>query len=185
MRPAFVAVVAGFVALAGCGDPNLLGPPIFSNTVDTVSVYAASGTEVWLPSGYALTERRPVRLDRSTLTDFAFDIRNGLPVLVPGAKVGQPGSGGVDPGLKPAAGAFEQIVEAEVNGYVTQEPVEVRPGDVLYVRGRIPPICFFGLPVYAKLEVLEIDVERRRVQFQILVNANCGYKGLEPGLPGR
>jgi hypothetical protein len=31
--------------------------------------------------------------------------------------------------------------------------------------------------------VLSVDLVERRVDFQVLVNANCGYRGLEPGLP--
>ncbi len=47
--------------------------------------------------------------------------------------------------------------------------------------------CSFGANAsyYAKLRVLAVDTAARRVHFEILVNTNCGYRGLEPGLPTR
>ncbi|PYP35018.1 MAG: hypothetical protein DMD48_14840 [Gemmatimonadetes bacterium] len=53
-----------------------------------------------------------------------------------------------------------------------------------------PFTCSYGVPgvLYAKLHVLEIDTTStttngRRIDFAILVDANCGYRGLEPGVP--
>jgi len=45
--------------------------------------------------------------------------------------------------------------------------------------------CATGITVslYAKLEVLAVDSTARRVDFKILVDENCGYRGLEPGIP--
>jgi hypothetical protein len=39
------------------------------------------------------------------------------------------------------------------------------------------------VPKYAKLEVLSFDEAARTVTFRILIDENCGFKGLEPGLP--
>ena len=39
--------------------------------------------------------------------------------------------------------------------------------------------------LYAKLHVLAIDTVARRIDFEILTNVNCGYRGLEEGLPKR
>jgi hypothetical protein len=38
---------------------------------------------------------------------------------------------------------------------------------------------------YAKLHVLAIDRAARRLDFEILTDINCGYRGLEPGVPKR
>jgi hypothetical protein len=49
--------------------------------------------------------------------------------------------------------------------------------------------CPFGLPgvLYAKLRVLDIDTTStpngRRITFEILNDQNCGYRGLQPGVP--
>jgi hypothetical protein len=40
-----------------------------------------------------------------------------------------------------------------------------------------------GLPKYAKLEVLSFDDVTRIVTFRIITDDNCGFRGLEPGLP--
>src|SRR5258706_10228132 len=58
---------------AACGNPNGLTAYI-SNTPDTVSLYALSGTPVALPSGYSIPARSAVRTDAASSFDFAFDI---------------------------------------------------------------------------------------------------------------
>jgi len=40
-----------------------------------------------------------------------------------------------------------------------------------------------GLPKYGKLEVVSFDDVARSVTFRILTDDNCGFKGLQPGLP--
>jgi hypothetical protein len=175
---------AGLAGLAACGDDNQLPDPVFNNVVDTVEVYAISGTEVFRPSGYAMTERRAVRLDQSTSADFGFDITSdGRPVFLPGAMIGQPGSSGFDPGLQLIDDEFVAIAVAPTTGYLTLDSVFVALGDVLIMRSRIPGGCFFGLPGYGKLEVIELNQDTRTVKFQVLANLNCGYKGLLPGTP--
>ena len=39
------------------------------------------------------------------------------------------------------------------------------------------------MPQYGKLEVLQIDTVAHTITFQHLVDQNCGYRGLEPGIP--
>jgi len=40
-----------------------------------------------------------------------------------------------------------------------------------------------GIPYYAKMQVLFIDDAARAIRFRILTDINCGYRGLQPGLP--
>lgn len=167
-----------------CGDPRL-PPASFRNVVDTITVYAVTGTAVHLPSGYSITEARAVRLDQSASTDFAFDITpGGDRIFLPGWLVGQPGIGGVDPGLQHTVAEFESIRIAVQNGYVLRDTVPAAAGEVYYIRSRIPGTCFLGVPLYGKLQVLGINPEARSVTFQVMVNLNCGYRSLEEGLPG-
>jgi hypothetical protein len=169
---------------AGCSDPSL-PPPTFENRVDTATVYAITGTPVHLPSGYAMIEARPVRLDQSSNADFAFDITpDGRAVLLPGRVIGQPGSGGLDPGIQKASLAFEEIRVAARQGYVSRDTVVAAAGDVFYLRSRIAPSCFFGLPYYGKMKILRIVEDQRAIVLQLLINFNCGYRGLEEGFPG-
>jgi len=40
-----------------------------------------------------------------------------------------------------------------------------------------------ALPRYGKFQVLSLDPVARSVTFQTLVNQNCGYRSLRPGIP--
>src|SRR3989442_11650399 len=60
------------VAAAACGDSTGL-QAFRTNVVDTVSLYALSGTLVSKPSGYALLNG-PVRTEQDVSFAFAFDI---------------------------------------------------------------------------------------------------------------
>jgi hypothetical protein len=131
-----------------------------------------------------MTERRAVRIDQSASTDFAFDITNdGRPVLLPGAMIGQPGGNGINPGLQVSPDPYDDITIALVDGYKTLDTVAAGVGQVYYLRSRIPSGCFLGVNAYGKLEILNIDAEQRLLTFKVLANLNCGYKGLQPGLP--
>jgi hypothetical protein len=174
------------VAAAGCSDPNPLPDASIPNGVDTLTLYAVSGTDVWLASGYATTERRVVRLDQTTTADFAYQITpDGRHVLLPGALVGQAAASGVDPGLQAVDSAFDEITFARTEGYLTLDTLEVEPGTVFYIKGRVATTCFYGYPTYGKGEILGVDEVARTLLFRVLINANCGYKSLEPGLPTR
>jgi hypothetical protein len=60
-------------------------------------------------------------------------------------------------------------------------------GTVFLARSRsVPDGCSAitgALPRYGKFEVLSIDAAERVVTLQTLINVNCGYRQLEPGLP--
>ena len=174
------------LALAACSDANSIPDATFTNATDTVVVYAISGTEVFRPSGYAMTQRGAVRLDVTTQADFGYDrTADGREVLLPGRMLGHPGVGGADPGLQHTDQAFDDILIAETNNYKTLDSVFVAVGDVLYLRSRIPSTCFLGVPAYGKVEIIEFDAPNRTIKFRVLANLNCGYKALTPGLPSQ
>ena len=57
---------------------------------------------------------------------------------------------------------------------------------VAVVRSRPTSTCVIGtVYYYAKLQVVRIDTIARRIDYNILVDLNCGYRGLEPGIPKR
>jgi hypothetical protein len=57
-------------------------------------------------------------------------------------------------------------------------------GNVFVARSRI--VCSaLSVPLYGKLRILELDATARTVTFEILADQNCGYVGLEPGLPDK
>ena len=81
----------------------------------------------------------------------------------------------------PANRAFDDIKLAPSNGYTTDSAVAVEIGQRWLVRSRV--FCGLGVPQYAKLEILSF--QDSSVTFKVLADNNCGYKGLEPGLPDR
>lgn len=180
---AFCALTAA-AALTGCGDPLSLLPARFDNREDTVSIWAATNTPIDRPSAYIIGARTRVRLDQVSTFDFLYDVDPaGRSVLLPIGAVVNTGSAGGVPGFLKTATGFDNITIAEQLGYVTKDTVVVAPGDIFYVRSTLDPNCFLGIPYYAKLQVLAVDDSSRAVRFRILTNINCGYRGLQPGLP--
>jgi hypothetical protein len=178
---ASVAVTALALVTATCSDSTGLPRPALPNVVDTESLYALFGTPISAPSAYVLDGHQPVRTDESTRFDFVFNFDSlGRAVLLPTGAVGL----GQASGLQRATVPFDSVKLAPIDGYVLAEPFVVDSGTVAIVRSQ-PTACFIGLtvPLYAKLEVVAIDTPSRRIGFKILVDENCGYRGLEPGLP--
>ena len=66
---------------------------------------------------------------------------------------------------------------------MVDRPTRIEVGQVLYARSGLPNGCFLNIPYYAKLEVLSFDEAARSVRFRVLVNINCGYRQLQPGIP--
>ena len=178
--------LALLAALNGCGDPLSLSPAIFENREDTVKIWAATQTPVHLPSAYVVAGRTRVRLDQVSSFDFIYDINPaGRRVFIPlAALVPTQGTAGT-PGLQATATPFDNIALAEQLGYVAKDSVNATLGQVYYVRSTLDGSCQLGIPFYAKMEVLSFDSSERSVTFRILTDINCGYRGLQPGLPTR
>ena len=186
MRTLTLAAIALILA-AACGDPFGLPQAAIDNRVDTLSLYALSGTPVASPSGYSMQFRQAVRTDQSTGFDFAFDIDStGRALLLPtGAlKLGR------QSGIQLTTTQFDSIKIAPTSKYQLDSAVVVDTGSVAILHSR-PVTCSFGIAAvfYAKLHVIEIDTvsgpNGRRMQIEILTDINCGYRGLETGLPRR
>lgn len=181
LRPLLLPLSLSFVlaaTTAACGDDEFLAS--VPNVVDTVTVAALTGTPVSQPSAFSVADGIPVRTDQANF-DFAFEIQDdGTPVFLPVAAMGLPTGSSAQPGLQLRPEAFEAITVARSNGYITEQPVPIAVGQVYMARSRI--VCAIGVPLYGKLEILELG-DDRTVTFQVLTNNNCGFTGLEPGLP--
>jgi hypothetical protein len=178
---ALAAAIAVASLNVACGNTTGLPAPAITNVVDTVSLYALRGTAITLPSAYSLEGALAVRTDQTTAFDFAFDFDSiGEPALFPT----EPLHLGALSGLQRVTTPFAAITLAPTGSYVFDKPLALDTGTVVLVRSR-PTICVFGTTVslYAKLHVLAVDSTARRVNFEILVDQNCGYRGLAPGLP--
>ena len=172
---------------AACGNPLGLQAYIPNRRDTLVSLYALSGTPVSLPSGYSIGARQAVRTDQALSFDFAFDIDTaGRPVLLPtGAlKLGQ------QSGLQTSSLAFDSIRIAPTTNYQRDSAVVIGDSSVVIAHSgplTCPTLTGLTAVYYAKLQVLNIDTTAapngRRVDFKILTDINCGYRGLETGLP--
>jgi len=176
-----VALTGLALLVVACNDTSNLPAPFFTNVVDTVSLFALRGTDVRLPSAFALDGAHTVRMDQTTALDFAFDFDSlGAPALFPTGAINL----GQLSGLQQSTTAFDAIKLAPTGSYVFDKPLALDTGTVVLVRSR-PILCLFGTTVslYAKLRVLVVDSTARRLDMEALVDQNCGYRGLEPGLP--
>jgi hypothetical protein len=184
----FSLLLVALALAAACGDPLGLPAAAIPNRTDTVSLYALSGTPVTAPSVYIIGFRQVARSDQSaTGFDFAFDIDTlGRPVLLPTGALGLPRGSGMQRTLH----AFDSVTVAPGGSYQSDSALVVDSNGVMILHSR-PLVCSFGITsiYYAKLHVLAIDTTSgpngRRIDFEILNNVNCGYRGLEPGLPKR
>jgi hypothetical protein len=189
MRPAgllsVIVLPLAAAVLGACGDPLSLNPATVDNRVDTVTVWAANGTPVYLPSAYDIALRTRERLDQISGFDFIYAIRPaGKHVFLPLAAVAPTGRTTGNPGFQVTETPFDSITVAQQLGYVTVDTVPATLGQVYYARSAVnTTLCVLGIPFYAKLEVLSFDDAQRSVTFRILTNVNCGYRALQVGLP--
>ena len=170
--------------LASCGNPYGLPAAFIVNKVDTVSLYALSGTPISQPSAYLIYSGARVRTDLTSQLDFAFDIDTaGRAELLPTAVLKL----GTGSGFQISRLDFDSVRVAPTTGYNVDSALVVTENNVVLAQSsRANALsCTFNIvyPLYAKLQVLTIDMAARSIDFLILRDSNCGYRGLEPGLP--
>ena len=167
-------------ASVSCGGSLGPGLATIENQIDTVTLFALRGTSINLPSAYDLINRSTFRTDRGQAFDFAFDIDGSAPLIYPAGALGlskEPGVALVDVG-------FDELTEAPEEGYEADSAVAIDVATVFAARSRTTTCTFLGsVARFGKFEVLAVDREQRSVTLKILVNANCGFRSLEPGIP--
>lgn len=176
-----VLLALALALTAACSDDNGLSDPINVNLVDTLSLGALEGTPIQTASAYSVSSGE-VRTDQTADFEFAYNVEpSGRHVFLPRKVLGLSSTSGADPGVQATSTAFDEIKVAPSNGYTVDSAVPVEVGQRWFVRSRV--FCSIGVPQYAKLEIL--DLADSMVTFKVLADNNCGYKGLEPGLPDR
>jgi len=179
----FCLVSALAVVAAACDETVGLPPAGLANSEDTVSLYALDGTPLALPSGYNIQGKTALRTDQTTAFDFAFNITPpGQAVLLPTGALGL----GRGSGIQLQGVPFDSVKTAPTGAYTDTAAVAVDSGTVAVVHSR-PSQCLYGAVVfyYGKVQVLRVDTVARRIDFRVLVDQNCGYRDLEPGIPRR
>lgn len=180
--------VAGVALFAACSNTLALPPATSVNRVDTVTLYALDGTPLTSPAGYAIIGRTVVHTYQTPAFDFVFNFDSlQRPVFTP---LGALHLAVIDtagqPGFVYVTSTFDNTTLAPTEGYEIDKPFLVDATKITVARSRAE-ICPDGTtaPLYAKLQILSIDAVARTVRFAVLADQNCGYKGLEPGLPGQ
>jgi hypothetical protein len=187
-RLRFSLVCAAFVAIAGaCSDPNAIPNASASNEVDTLLLWSLTDGPLTKPTAYSINARNGVRTwEVGSNFEFAFDEdASARPVFLPTDVLGLLGTGALKPGLKRAADGvdFDNMTKAPSNGYVTSDTIPITVGDRFFVRTTVSTCSLLGVPLYGKLEVLELDPTQHTVKVRVLANQNCGYRSLNIGIP--
>jgi len=172
-----VAVIAGLSACGNPTEPTLIPIPDEASEATLVDVSTGALAD---PSAFDVIGASSVRTDQFSGWDFVFQItEDGSAVLWPRAAiVGED----EDAGLQQMSVTFDALREAPEGGYTHLESLPVAAGDVFAVRSRRDPS--FGsvrCRRFAKLEVLEIDVNEGTISFRHVVNPNCEKRNLVPG----
>jgi hypothetical protein len=189
---ACITAVAGLALFAACKSPQNLPNAQFPNTVDTVTLYALNGTPIGTPSAYALcggsstgcTVPQIVHTDQPPVVfDFAFNIDSQAVFLPSGVFPGLQKNSGLQTSNAPS---FAAVTTAPTDGYIIDKRLVITEGAVVLLRSRTQ-ICADGSThsLYGKLHVLGLDVPARTIQFEVVVDQNCGYLSLAPGLPAQ
>lgn len=180
-----LSAAAGVGAASACGDPFGQNATI-ENSVDTVILYALRDTPIRLPSAYNMLQpagAQAVRTDTTSQFDFAFDIDSaGQARIYPAGALGL----SREPGLQLMDRTFEAVRRAPDDGYRADSSITVAPGDVFVARSRVTQLfcVYVAVPRYGKFHVLALDPTNRSITLESLVDLNCGFRGLEPGIPG-
>ena len=126
------------------------------------------------------------RVDGSFSFDVAFDINaQGDIVLLPVGVVGQNPAGNRSVGILTPTGTFESATEAPLGGYTVDSVTVVKVGQTAIVRAQEAACALSPTPYYyAKLVVDSLDRSARTLFGRMLINSNCGFRSLTPGLPG-
>lgn len=176
-----LGLLAAAALLTACSEDELPAATI-ANKVETFTIGALLSTPVGTASGFRVSGASLVRTDLSSSYDFLYDIDAVVgPAFYPAEITGVIPPSDANPGLLLTTTPFDSIHSAKSNGYVTDAVVPVDSGSVLYLRSAVS--CGIGVPNYGKLEVLSIDTAAHTLTFQVLVNDNCGYRGLDVGIP--
>jgi hypothetical protein len=176
-------VLAGL--LGACTDP-LTVKATDENVTQPFSVHALSGSQLSYATALFFPLRTVARVDGSFAFDIAFDLNaQGDVILLPVTVVGQNPSGNRRVGIVKPGLAFDAVTEAPKSGYTVDSVTVVRRGEPAVVQAQ-ETACSLSLTpyYYAKVVVDSIDLPSRTMFGRVMINSNCGFRSLSPGLPG-
>jgi hypothetical protein len=185
-RLALIATTCVAAVISACGDPTSV-KATFATSVDTLSVFALSGTPPAYPSGVNIVAARPVRVDGFADFDVAFDIDNaGNAVVYPVKLIVAGGARSV--GMQKVPGTFETVTAAPKTGYNVDDPVTLARGEVVVLEAAHnigQDVCSFALSgnIYAKIGLDSVNLASRTIYLRMGLDPNCGFRSFEAGVP--
>jgi hypothetical protein len=187
-RLALLATVSAVVVLNACSDPVSLRATV-PTFVDTLSVFALSGTPPSYPSGLSIVGRQAVRVDGFANFEVAFDIDTAGNAVVYPVKLVVASIGGSRPvGLLKVPRPFESVLEAPSTGFETDSSLVIAPGETVVVQSpqnASGNICQFALSpyIYAKIAVDSVSLTLRTLYLRTGLDPNCGFRSFATGIP--
>ena len=186
-RLAFLATMSGVVVLNACGDPTNLRATI-PTFVDTLTVFALTGTPPSYPSGLSIVLRQPVRVDGFANFDVAFDIDAAGNAIIYPVKFVVSAGGSRPVGLLKLPAAFESVLEAPSTGFETDTFFAVAPGETVVIQSAhnvTGDVCQFALSpyIYAKIAVDSVNLASRTLYLRQGLDPNCGFRSFAAGIP--
>lgn len=187
-RLGILATICVVIGLNACGDPNALQSTL-PTSVDTLSVWALSGTPPSYPSGISIVARQAVTVDASGQFDAALDINdNGEPVIYPVKLVVSQIACARSVGMQKVAGDFDSLKVAPKSGFETDSALVLAPGQVVALQATHNcqgDICQFAVSpdINAKITVDSVNLALRILYFRMGVDPNCGFRSFAGGLP--
>jgi hypothetical protein len=187
-RLVLLAAMSVVVGLNACGDPTNIQASALTS-LDTLSVFALSGTPPSYPSGISLLARQPVRVDGFAVFDVAFDIDADGNAIVYPVKLVVASVGGSRPvGLQRVTTQFDSVTAAPKDGYQTDSAVVLLPGETAVIQSAhntVGDICQFALNpnIFAKVAVDSVNLTSRTLFLRLGLDPNCGFRSFVEGVP--
>jgi hypothetical protein len=188
-RFAVVAAISAVAVLNACGDPTSIQASL-PTSVDSLSVFALSGTPAAYPSGISIVGRQPVRVDGFANFDVAFDINaDGKAVIYPVRLVVASPGGSRPVFLQKVAGTFESVTAAPKTGFEGDTALVMLPGEVVLAQSAHNngngDLCQFALNpnIFAKFAIDSVSLASRIIYLKMGVDPNCGFRSFVTGIP--
>jgi hypothetical protein len=187
-RLVLVATICVAAVLNACGDPTNIKAQL-PTLVDTLSVWALSGSPPSYPSAISIPRRQIVNVSAAASFDVALDINAaGQPVIYPVRLVVSTPGGGRPVGLQKVPGTFETVTAAPRSGYETDSALVVALGETVVVQAPhniAQEVCQFAISpnLYAKIAVDSVNLASRILYFRLATDPNCGFRSFANGIP--
>src|SRR6266550_7283291 len=187
-RLAVLAAMFVVVALSACSNPTNLRASL-PTSVDTLSVFALSGTPPSYPSGISIVAGQAVRVDGFANFDVALDIdAAGNPIIYPVKLVVSSPGGSRVVGLQKVSGSLETVLEDPKDGVETESALVMAPGEVVVVQSAhntSSDLCVFAINpnIYAKIAVDSVNLASRTLYLRMGLDPNCGFRSFASGIP--